>query len=452
MRVHFIAIGGSIMHDLAIALARKGYIVTGSDDFIYEPSRSHLKEHGLLPEKLGWFPEKIDDQIEAVILGMHSEENNPELLRAKELGLNIYSYPEFIYEQSIDKIRVVIGGSFGKTTITSMLMHVLKKIGREFDYVVGAQFEGFEHTVALSKDAPLIIIEGDEYLASVEDKRPKMLIYKANIALISNISWDHKNVFQTFEDYTKQFKLFIESIVEKGTLVYNKEDKEVQSLVSTNNSNINKHGYRIPEYTINKGKTYINTPTEDIPLEVFGKYNLSNIAGAYSLCEWLGISRADFYLAIQDFKGASRRLEYVNSNEESVVYQDFAQTPSKIISAIQALKEQYPEKELISIVEFQAHNYFDEAFFKEYKGSLDHTEYPVIFINEALVKQKTNFVVTEESLRHILGNNKIAYINDTQSLENFLIKTVSKGKNLLFISSGNFGGINVVNFSKLFIS
>ncbi len=452
MRVHFIAIGGSIMHDLAIALARKGYIVTGSDDFIYEPSRSQLKEHSLLPVALGWFPEKIDDQIDAVILGMHSEENNPELLRAKELGLNIYSYPELIYEQSKDKIRVVIGGSFGKTTITSMVMHVLKKMGRDFDYVVGAQFEGFEHTVALSKDAPLIIIEGDEYLASSEDKRPKMLIYKANIALISNISWDHKNVFETFEDYTKQFKLFIESIVEKGTLVYNKEDKEVQTLVSTNNSNINTHGYRIPEYTINKGKTYINTPAEDIPLEVFGKYNLSNIAGAYSVCEWLGISRADFYLAIQDFKGASRRLEYVNSNEESVVYQDFAQSPSKIITAIQALKEQYPEKELISIVEFQAHNFFDEGFFVHYKGAFDQTEYPVIFINEESIKQKSNFIVSQESLRKILENNKILYINNAAELETFLVNSDSKGKNLLFISSGNFGGINVVNSSKFFIS
>lgn len=452
MRVHFIAIGGSIMHDLAIALARKGYIVTGSDDFIYEPSRSRLKEYSLLPASLGWFPEKIDDQIEAVILGMHSEKDNPELLRAKELGLNIYSYPEFIYEQSVEKTRVVIGGSFGKTTITSMVMHVLKKNGRNFDYVVGAQFEGFDHTVALSKDAPLIIIEGDEYLASAEDKRPKMLIYKANIALISNIYWDHKNVFQTFEDYIQQFKFFIESIVEKGTLVYNKEDKEVQLLVSTDNSNINKHGYRIPEYTINKGKTYINTPAEDIPLEVFGKYNLSNIAGAYSVCEWLGISRADFYLAIQDFKGASRRLEYVNSNEESVVYQDFAQSPSKIITAIQALKEQYPEKELVSIVEFQAHNLFDEAFFKDYIGILDHTEYPIIFINETLIKQKTNFVVSEESLRKVLENKKICYINNRSDLETYLTNSESKGKNLLFISSGNFGGINVVNSSKLFIS
>lgn len=452
MRVHFIAIGGSIMHDLAIALIKKGYIVTGSDDLIYEPSRSQLKEHGLLPAKLGWFPEKIDDQIEAVILGMHSKEDNPELLRAKELGLNIYSYPEFVYEQSIEKTRVVIGGSFGKTTITSMVMHVLKKIGRDFDYVIGAQFEGFEHTVELSKEAPLIIIEGDEYLASVEDRRPKMLIYKANIALISNIYWDHKNVFQTFEDYTQQFKLFIESIAEKGTLVYNKEDKNVQALVSTNNSNINKHGYRIPEYTINKGKTFINTATGDIPLEVFGKYNLSNIAGAYSVCEWLGVSRAEFYDAIQDFKGASRRLEYVNSNEESVVYQDFAHSPSKIVAAIQAVKEQYPDKELIAIVELQAHNFFDETFFKEYIGALDHAEYPVIFINEELIKQKSNFSVSEASLRRVLKNNQIRYINNTVDLEAFLSDSESKGKNLLFISSGSFGGINIVNSSKLFIS
>lgn len=452
MRVHFIAIGGSIMHDIAITLAKKGYIVSGSDEFIYEPSRSQLEKHGLLPTELGWFPDKIDDQIDAVILGMHSKEDNPELIRAKELGLTIYSYPEFIYEHSTDKIRVVIGGSFGKTTITSMIMHVLRKLNRDFDYVIGAQFEGFDHTVELSKEAPLIILEGDEYFASVEDKRPKMLVYKANIALISGISWDHKNVFPTFDDYLNQFKLFIQSIEPKGTLVYNKEDKNTQALVSANSSNINKHGYRIPEYTINKGKSYINTPTGDIPLQVFGRYNLSNIAGAYSVCEWLGITRTDFYEAIQSFKGASRRLEYVNSNSESVVYQDFEHSPSKVVNAIRALKEQYPEKELISILEVQAHSLSDKSFLREYEGVLDQTDYPVVFINQEHSKPKSNFSMSEINLDEILKNESIEYIDKIEDLEVYLRDMDPHNKNLLFMSYGSFGGINIAKFAELFIS
>lgn len=452
MRVHFIAIGGSIMHDIAITLAKKGYIISGSDEFIYEPSRSQLEKHGLLPPDLGWFPEKINDQIDAVILGMHSKEDNPELIKAKELGLTIYSYPEFIYEHSIDKIRVVIGGSFGKTTITSMIMHVLRKLNRDFDYVIGAQFEGFDHTVELSKEAPLIILEGDEYLASAEDRRPKMLIYKANIALISGISWDHKNVFPTFEDYLNQFKLFIESIEEKGTLVYNKEDKNVQALVSANSSNINKHGYRVPEYTINKGKSYINTPKGDIPLQVFGRYNLSNIAGAYSVCEWLGITRTDFYEAIQSFKGASRRLEYVNGNNDSVVYQDFAHSPSKVINAIRALKEQYPEKELISILELQTQNLSDKPFLEEYEGVFDQADYPVVFINQELGRKKSNLPFSEINLLEALKNQDIEYIDNIEDLETYLMEINPHNKNLLFISYGNFGGINIAKFGELFIS
>ncbi|HLT41816.1 MAG TPA: Mur ligase family protein, partial [Sphingobacteriaceae bacterium] len=310
----------------------------------------------------------------------------------------------------------------------------------------------FEHTVELSKEAPLIIIEGDEYLASVEDKRPKMLIYKANIALISSISWDHKNVFPTFEDYTNQFKLFIESITEKGTLVYNKEDKNVQSLVSANDSNINKHGYRIPQYTINKGKSYINTSTGDIPLNVFGRFNLSNVAGAYSVCEWLGVSRDDFYSAIQSFKGASRRLEYVSSNNDSVVYQDFAHTPLKISAAIQALKEQYPEKNLISVVELQGNSLLDATVVKEYEGVLDQTEYPVIFINKEVVKQKINFNLSEKRLKEIFGNENIKFITTVDDLEIYLKSQNSSDKNLLFMSSGNFGGINIVKYAEFFIS
>jgi len=452
MRVHFIAIGGSIMHNLAIALSKKGYIVSGSDDFIYEPARSHLDENGLLPDRLGWFPDRIVEEIDAVILGMHAKKDNPELEKAKSLGLRIYSYPEFIYEQSAEKIRVVIGGSHGKTTITSMIMHVLNELNHDFDFVVGAKLDGFENMVRISKDAPLIVIEGDEYLASPEDERPKFLIYKANIGLISGISWDHINVFPTFENYLEQFKLFIQSIEPKGTLVYNKEDKKVQEIVSADNSNINKHGYRMPAYTINKGQTSLNTADGDVPLQIFGRHNLSNIAGAYSVCEWLGVSKPDFYKAIQSFKGAARRLEYVTNNDESVVYKDFAHSPSKVRATINAVKEQYPEKALVAIIELHTFSSLNETFLKEYEGTMDKADYPLVFINQETIKQKNSKPLSEEVLKAAFKNDKLIYFDNTDRLKQYLSQLESAGKNLLFMSSGNFGGVNIINFSELFIS
>ena len=452
MRVHFIAIGGSIMHNLAIALSNKGYIVSGSDDYIYEPAHSNLFEQGLLPRDKGWFPEKITDELDAVILGMHAKADNPELIKAKELGITVYSYPEFIYEQSVNKLRVVIGGSYGKTTITSMIMHVLKELDREFDYVVGGKLKGFENMVRISKDAPIIIIEGDDNFASVEDKRPKFLLYKANIALISGIAWDHVDIYPTFESYLSQFKLFIESIAPKGTLIYNKEDKRVQELVSENNSRINKHGYRTPEFTINKGQTSVSTPEGEIPLQVFGRHNLSNLAAAYTVCEWLGISRKDFFRTIQSFKGASRRLEFVTSNSESVVYKDFAHTPSKVKASIQAVKEQYPDKMLVAIMELPANVNLNEDFLSEYKNTMNKADIPLIFINQETFKQKNIVPLSDSLLRSAFNNEDIICFNTIHSLKRYLQGIDSKGKNLLIMSSGNFGGISLINFAEEFIS
>jgi len=452
MRVHFIAIGGSIMHNLAIALTHKGYIVSGSDDYIYEPAYTNLVENSLLPKENGWFPERITSDVDAVILGMHAKEDNPELLKAKELGITVYSYPEFIYEQSVNKIRVVIGGSYGKSTITSMIMHVLKELDRDFDYVVGAELEGFENMVRLSKDAPYIIIEGDDYYASILDKRPKFLLYKANIGLISGIAWDHVDVYPTFEIYLQQFKLFIESIEPKGTLIYNKEDKKVQELVSDDNSKINKHGYRTPEFTINKGLTSVQTPEREVPLQIFGRHNLSNIAAAYTVCEWLGISRKEFFNVIQSFKGAFRRLEFVTSNSESVVYKDFAHTPSKVRASIQAVKEQYPEKTLIAIMELPANVSLNETFLSEYKDTMNKADIPLLFINQETFKQKNLRPVSDELLKQAFNNENIVCFNTVHSLKNYLSSVDSKGKNLLFMSSGNFGGISLLNFADVFIS
>lgn len=306
MRIHFIAIGGSIMHNLAISLANQGHQISGSDDQIVEPSRTRLLEAHLLPEKIGWFPEKITSDIDAVILGMHAEADNPELLKAQELDLKIYSFPEFVYEQSKQKTRVVIAGSYGKTTITSMIMHVLKTLGRSFDYLVGAQLEGFDRLVNLTTDNPVIIIEGDEYYASTLDHRSKFHLYHPNIALISNVEWDNFKSVISQEDYYDQFRTFIDTIVLKGTLVYNKEDKVLQSLVGeTMVCKINRHGYKSPEYTINKGITYLHYGDEQIPLQVFGKHNLSNIAGAYTVCEWLGVKKQEFLRLLKVLKALS---------------------------------------------------------------------------------------------------------------------------------------------------
>ncbi|HWL00009.1 MAG TPA: Mur ligase family protein [Parapedobacter sp.] len=450
MRVHFIAIGGSIMHNLAIALAKKGYLVSGSDDHIYEPSRTNLEKENLLPEP-GWDPARITEDIDAVVLGMHAKEDNPELKKAQEMGIRIYSYPEFIYEQTAEKTRVVIGGSHGKTTITSMIMHVLKSIGREFDYLVGAKLDDFDHMVQLTKDAPLIIIEGDEYLASAVDLRPKFHLYKPHIALISGVAWDHVNVFPTFENYVDQFRLYIETIEPKGTLVYNKEDKTLQELVLEDQSKINKHGYRTPEYTINKGITYMHTHMGEVPLQVFGKHNLSNIAAAFTVCEWLGVERDEFYTAIRQFKGATRRLEYVSSDNDSVVYQDFAHTPAKLRASIHALKEQFPDKALVAIIELHTYSSLNEAYLNEYRDTMQEAEYPAVFINQEALKQRNAETITETTLKQAFNQPDLVYLDGIDRMKDYLDDLSPIGKNLLFMSSGNYGGINLVNFADKFL-
>lgn len=450
MRVHFIAIGGSIMHNLAIALAKKGFLVSGSDDHIYEPSRTNLEKEGLLPEP-GWDPARITEEIDAVVLGMHAKEDNPELKKAQEMGIRIYSYPEFIYEQAAEKTRVVVGGSHGKTTITSMIMYVLKSIGRDFDFLVGAKLDDFEQMVRLTKDAPLIIIEGDEYLASPIDQRPKFHLYKPHIALISGVAWDHVNAFPTFENYVNQFRLFIKSIEPKGTLVYNKEDKTLQELVLEDQSKINKHGYRTPEYTINKGITYMHTHIGDVPLQVFGKHNLSNIAAAFTVCEWLGVERDEFYAAIRQFKGATRRLEYVASDNDSVVYQDFAHTPVKLRASIHALKEQFPDKALVAIIELHTYSSLNEAYLNEYRDTMQEAEYPAVFINQEALKQRNAESISEATLKQAFNQPNLVYLNGIDRMTQYLDDLSPIGKNLLFMSSGNYGGINLVNFADKFL-
>ena len=438
------------MHNLAIALAKKGYIVSGSDDHIYEPSRTNLANENLLP-KLGWNPALITEEIDAVVVGMHAQADNPELLKAQELGIRICSYPEFIYEQTREKTRVVVGGSHGKTTITSMIMHVLKSIGRDFDYLVGAKIDDFDHMVKLTKDAPLVIIEGDEYLASPIDPRPKFHLYKPHIALISGIAWDHVNVFPTFDEYVDQFRLFIRTIEPKGTLVYNKEDQRLRELVLEDRSKINKHGYRTPEYTINKGITYLHTQNGEIPLQVFGKHNLSNLAAAFTVCEWLGVDREAFFESIKRFKSASRRLEYVASNDGSVVYQDFAHTPSKLKASIHALKEQFPDKALVAIIELHTYSSLSEAYLSEYRDTMHEAEYPAVLINQDSLKQRNVGSTSEEMLRSTFNQPNLICFNNVDDMNQYLQTMDPTGRNLLLMSSGNYGGINLVSFADKFL-
>jgi len=351
MNIHFIAIGGSAMHNLAIALHQKGYSVSGSDDAIFEPSKSRLDKRGLLPEEYGWFPEKITSKLNAVILGMHAKPDNPELLKAQELGLKIYSYPEFLYEQSKNKTRVVIGGSHGKTTITSMILHVLNYHEIKVDFMVGAQLEGFDTMVHLTSENEFIVLEGDEYLSSPIDMRPKFHLYKPNIALLSGIAWDHINVFPTFQNYVEQFEIFTNSITNGGIMVYNEVDTVVKNVVENSDNTIKKYPYKTPEFRIENGTTYIDTPEGEMPLEIFGVHNLQNMAGAKWICQHMGVGEDEFYEAISTFKGASKRLEKITENETTVVFKDFAHSPSKVQATTDAVKKQYEDRKVLACLE-----------------------------------------------------------------------------------------------------
>ncbi|MBP3943586.1 peptidoglycan synthetase [Sphingobacteriaceae bacterium WQ 2009] len=452
MRIHFIAIGGSIMHNLAISLAKQGHIVSGSDDQIFEPSKTHLIEAGLMPDTLGWIPERITEDIDVVILGMHAHADNAELIRAQELNLKISSFPELIAELSEDKTRVVIAGSYGKTTITSMIMHVLTSLKKPFDYLIGSQIEGFDGLVRITKDNPLIIIEGDEYFASSMDKRSKFHFYEPNIALISGIEWDHFSSFISLEDYSEQFKRFVDTITTKGTLIYNKDDKGLQKvLTETKACKINRHGYTLPEYTINKGITYLHTSVGDIELQIFGKHNLSNIAGAYTVCEWLGVGKSEFYEAIKSFKGATRYLEFVASQAGSIVYQGFAHSPSKLQASIHAIKEQFPNQDLVTILELNAYDSLDDTYLKSYQNSMSEVTYPLVFINKDSLKEKNkNFDDLALNIRKVFNHSNLSVVWTLNDLQLFLENFKSKGNNLLLTSSNNYGGVNLVGLADKF--
>lgn len=447
MKVHFIAIGGSAMHNLAIALHLKGYHVTGSDDEIFDPARSKLAKYGLLPSEIGWFPQKIDSSIDAIILGMHARADNPELLEAQTLNLKIYSYPEFLYEQSKDKIRIVVGGSHGKTSITAMIIHVLQKLNVACDYMVGAQLAGFEVMVKLSDEAPIIVIEGDEYLTSPLDLRPKFHVYRPTIGIISGIAWDHINVFPTFQKYVEQFEIFAKMIPDDGKLIYCAEDPIVKQVANKIDSSLT-IPYSLPAYFIQKGVTFLQTEFGNIPLKIFGKHNLLNLQAAKLACEAVNVSEEDFYRAIQSFKGASKRLELIAENEWSVVYKDFAHSPSKLKATVEAVKEQYSDFEIVACMELHTFSSLTEGFLGQYEGCMDAATIGIIFFDPHAIKHKKLAAISESMIINAFKNEDLFVFSNSEEMKNKLLSLKGKNRLFLLMSSGNFGGINIDEFAK----
>lgn len=442
MKIHFIAIGGSAMHNLALALEHKGYEVTGSDDVVFEPSKSRLKEKGLLPAEFGWYPEKIHDELDAVILGMHAKPDNPELRKAQDLGVKIYSYPEFLYEQSKYKTRVVIGGSHGKTTITSMILHVLHYHDIAVDYMVGAQLEGFNRMVHLTEENDFIVLEGDEYLSSPIDRRPKFHLYKPNIALLSGIAWDHINVFPTFENYVEQFQIFVDSIVRGGSITYNEEDLEVKKVVEATENSIRKFPYNTPNYSVEDGETLLDTPEGEMPIAVFGKHNLNNLAGAKWICQNMGVDEDAFYEAIASFKGASKRMEKIAEGTGKVAFKDFAHSPSKVKATTLAVKEQYSQRKLIACLELHTYSSLNAEFLKEYDGALDAADEAVVFYSPDAVKIKQLEEVTADQIAKALNREDVQIFTDSSVFQDYLFAQNFDNTALLLMSSGNYGGLD----------
>jgi UDP-N-acetylmuramate: L-alanyl-gamma-D-glutamyl-meso-diaminopimelate ligase len=443
MKVHFIAIGGSAMHNLAIALQKKGYIITGSDDEIFEPSKSRLARFNLLPSFEGWDEANIHKGLNAVIVGMHAKADNPELLKAEKLGLRIFSYPEYLYEQSKDKTRIVIGGSHGKTTITAMILHVVRDNGLDCDYMVGAQLEGYDVMVKLSQEARFMILEGDEYLTSPIDRRPKFHLYKPDIALLSGIAWDHINVFPTFENYIEQFTSFIGLISPGGTLIYCHEDDVLGKISQEARPDIRKIPYSFPDYNVESGITKILYKDQEFPLQIFGKHNLLNLNGSRIICNALGINDEQFYSSIQSFKGASKRLERVAGNDDTAIFKDFAHSPSKLMATINAVKEQYPGKKLVACMELHTFSSLSAEFLSHYKGCMDTADRAIVYFSPHAIQLKRLPPISVLQVKEGFANDKLEVFTDSSQLKQSLLQETWHQKNLLMMSSGDFDGLDI---------
>jgi UDP-N-acetylmuramate: L-alanyl-gamma-D-glutamyl-meso-diaminopimelate ligase len=448
MKVHFISIGGSVMHQLAIALSKKGYQVTGTDDEIFEPALSDLKNAGLLPEKIGWDENNIQPDLDAVILGMHARSENPELLKAKGLGLNIYSFPEYIYKESLHKKRVVVGGSHGKTTTTSMIMHVLKKQQLAFDYLVGAKLSGFEQSVNIT-DAPVIVCEGDEYPASAIEKKPKFHFLYPHIAILTGIAWDHINVFPTFDFYLEQFTIFINRIEKGGLLIYNDSDQVLIEVVAKcKREDIQYQPYHVPSFNIDNGITTVQIGDYTGTLSVFGNHNLMNCLAAYYACAALGVTAQDFLESMKDFTGAAKRLELLESNDSMCIYRDFAHAPSKVKATVQAVKQQFPKRKLYGILELHTYSSLNVNFMNEYKGALNELDESVVFYSKHALEIKKMPDLPAEKVVEGFDKPGLIVMNDKAALEKWLLTIPNHDVNILFMSSGNYDGLNINSLAK----
>jgi UDP-N-acetylmuramate: L-alanyl-gamma-D-glutamyl-meso-diaminopimelate ligase len=447
MRVHFIAIGGAVMHNLAITLHKKGYQVTGSDDEIFEPSRSRLLKYGLLPVKNGWNADIITEDIDVVILGMHARNDNPELIRARERKIRIMSFPEYLYDQTRNKKRIVVAGSHGKTTTTAMIMHVFRHLGIKFDYMVGSMIDGFETMVGLHDDSEIAVFEGDEYLTSALDKRPKFHLYVPDIAIINGIAWDHMNVFPTFEDYILQFKIFTEKISQNGSLIYFIGDNEVKRLVEKVRTDIKKIPYNIhPYYQDEDGFCAITDKGTTIPLKIFGEHNMQNMSAAREACRASGIKEEDFYKAMQSFEGTSKRLQKIKDNNKGIVYTDFAHSPSKVKATVEAIVARYPGRNVIACFELHTYSSLNKNFLAHYKNTLASSDIAFVYFNPHAIKMKKLELLTTEEVKDAFGSNNIHVYNDSKELLS-RIKELNYPKPVyLFMSSGDFDGFDPESF------
>ena len=439
MRIHFIAIGGAAMHNLALAVAQKeGYVVTGSDDEIFDPALTHLRDAGLLPDEMGWHPERITPDIDAIILGMHAREDNPELVKARELGLKIYSFPEYLYEQTRDKIRIVVAGSHGKTTTTAMILYALNHLGIEADYMVGAQIEGFERMVRLSDTAKYAVFEGDEYLTSPLDLRSKFLWYHPHVAIITGIAWDHINVFPTFPEYVDTFRKFTDTLEADGTLIYYAGDTNLQALASRARKDIRCIPY--------------SGYTGEVEMKVFGRHNMQNLEAACHACEAIGIEADDFYRTLASFTGASNRLEKICETEKSVAYKDFAHAPSKLRATINAVRERYPEKELVACMELHTFSSLMADFLPQYKGCMAEADIAYVYFNPKVIEHKRLTPITKEEVRDAFGTKNVEVFTESEALQTQLRRLDYRNTALLMMSSGTFDGVNVKEFATQLLS
>lgn len=448
MKIHFISIGGSVMHQLAIALKRKGYQVSGTDDEIFEPALTNLQSEGLLPKTVGWSPQMIEETLDAVILGMHAKEDNPELVKARALNLSIYSFPEYIYKESVGKKRVVVGGSHGKTSTTAMIMHVLREVGQDFDYLVGARLQGFNQSVNIT-DAPLIVCEGDEYPASAIERKPKFHFLFPHIAILTGIAWDHINVFPTFENYLDQFSIFIDKIEAGGVLIYNAEDKDLKELVSNSvRTDIQYLPYGVPQHTISNGETTVSIEGASGVLQVFGAHNLMNMNAAWLVCKNLGISEDDFIHAISSFKGAAKRLELLARSEQTLVYRDFAHAPSKVKATIEAVKAQFPQRQLVALLELHTFSSLNEAFMNEFKGAMRDADEAIVFYTNHALELKRLPPLKKEAVEDGFAKAGLLVFDDRSGLEHWLQDRNFDNSILLLMSSGNYDGIDINALAK----